>query len=391
MVAQHRRFRWGFAVVGVVIIALLAWVFFHPKAPPPHKPPPVAVTAAKVVVQDTPVVVSGLGAAQAWKSVLINTQVTGVLTYVAPEGTDVAAGALLAQIQVTPFQAVLTQAQGQLKRDQALLGGARVDLARFQQLAAQDSIARQQLDDQAALVKQDEGTVLLDQGAVAAAQFNVNNCRITAPMAGRVGVRLIDPGNIVTTSVTTGIVSLNQITPIAVTFSVPQGDFERLSQASNAFTRPLPAEAISQETGASLGMGELNIADNHVDPSTATVQLKARFPNASKALWPGQFITVRLTVQTLLNAITVPATAVNQGPKGSYVYVIGAGNKVSMQPVVVATTQDTTDVIQSGLKAGDTVVTDGQMSLKPGMTVAVHQTAAAPPTGPAASSGKPGA
>jgi multidrug efflux system membrane fusion protein len=391
MVAQHRRFRWGFAVVGAVIIALLAWVVFHPKPPPPHKPPPVAVTAAKVVVQDIPVSISGLGAAQAWKSVLINTQVNGMLTYVAPEGTDVAAGALLAQIQVAPFQAALTQAQGQLKRDQALLAGARVDLARFQQLAAQDSIAKQQVDDQVALVKQDEGVVLADQGAVAAAQFNVNNCRIVAPVSGRVGVRLIDPGNIVTTSTTTGIVSVNQITPIAVTFSVPQGDFQRLSQASNAFARPMPAEAISQETGASLGMGELSIADNHVDASTATVELKARFPNAAKTLWPGQFITVRLTLETLPNAVTIPAAAVNQGPKGPYVYVIGAGGKVSLQPVVVATTQDTTDVIQSGLKGGETVVTDGQMSLKPGMTVAIQQTAAAAPTGPAASAGKPGA
>jgi multidrug efflux system membrane fusion protein len=392
MVAQRqRRFRWGFAVVGVVIIALLAWVFLHPKAPPPHKPPPVAVTAAKVVVQDIPVSISGLGAAQAWKSVLINTQVNGMLTYVAPEGTDVAAGALLAQIQVAPFQAALTQAQGQLKRDQALLAGARVDLARFQQLAAQDSIAKQQVDDQAALVKQDEGVVLADQGAVAAAQFNVNNCRIVAPVSGRVGVRLIDPGNIVTTSITTGIVSVNQITPIAVTFSVPQGDFQRLSQASNAFSRPMPAEALSQETGASLGMGELSIADNHVDPSTATVELKARFPNTAKTLWPGQFITVRLTLQTLPNAVTIPAAAVNQGPNGSYVYVIGAANKVSMRPVVVATTQDTTAVIQSGLKAGETVVTDGQMSLKSGMTVAIHQTAAPTPTGPAVSTGKPGA
>ncbi|HEX4198974.1 MAG TPA: efflux RND transporter periplasmic adaptor subunit [Caulobacteraceae bacterium] len=377
--------------MGAVIIALLAWVVFHPKPPPPHKPPPVAVTAAKVVVQDIPVSISGLGAAQAWKSVLINTQVNGMLTYVAPEGTDVAAGALLAQIQVAPFQAALTQAQGQLKRDQALLAGARVDLARFQQLAAQDSIAKQQVDDQVALVKQDEGVVLADQGAVAAAQFNVNNCRIVAPVSGRVGVRLIDPGNIVTTSTTTGIVSVNQITPIAVTFSVPQGDFQRLSQASNAFARPMPAEAISQETGASLGMGELSIADNHVDASTATVELKARFPNAAKTLWPGQFITVRLTLETLPNAVTIPAAAVNQGPKGPYVYVIGAGGKVSLQPVVVATTQDTTDVIQSGLKGGETVVTDGQMSLKPGMTVAIQQTAAAAPTGPAASAGKPGA
>jgi multidrug efflux system membrane fusion protein len=339
-----------------------------------------------------PISISGLGAAQAWKSVLINTQVNGMLTYVAPEGTDVPAGALLAQIQVAPYQAVLTQAQGALRRDQALLAGARVDLARFQKLAAQDSIAKQQVDDQTALVKQDEGTVLLDQGAVAAAQVNVNYCTIRSPVAGRVGVRLIDPGNIVTTAITTGIVSVNQVEPIAVTFSVPQGDFRKLSSVSNAFTRAMPAEALSQETNQPLGMGELNIADNHVDPTTGTVELKAQFPNTSRALWPGQFINVRLTLQTLPNAITIPAAAVNQGPKGAYVYVVGAGNKVSMRPVTVSTTQDTTAIIQSGLSAGETVVTDGQMSLKPGLTVAVQPAGGAlSPAAPAAPAKKAGA
>jgi multidrug efflux system membrane fusion protein len=391
MAAQHRRFRWGFAILGVVLVALVAWVIFHPKAPPPQKPPPVPVTVAKVVVQDMPISISGLGAAQAWKSVLINTQVNGMLTYVAPEGTDVAAGALLAQIEVAPYQAVLTQAQGALKRDQALLAGARVDLARFQMLAAQDSIAKQQVDDQTALVKQDEGTVLLDQGAVAAAQVNVNYTTIRSPVAGRVGVRLIDPGNIVTTAITTGIVSVNQVEPIAVTFSVPQGDFRKLSSVSNAFTRSMPAEALSQETSQPLGTGELNIADNHVDPTTGTVELKAQFPNTSRALWPGQFINVRLTLQTVPNAITIPAAAVNQGPKGAYVYVVGAGNKVSMRPVTVSSTQDTTAIIQSGLSAGETVVTDGQMSLKPGLTVSVQPAGGAPSPAPAAPAKKAGA
>jgi membrane fusion protein, multidrug efflux system len=390
MAAQHRRFRWGFAVLGVVLVVLVAWVIFHPKTAPPQKPPPVPVTVAKVVVQDMPISVSGLGAAQAWKSVLINTQVNGMLTYVAPEGTDVPAGALLAQVEVAPFQAVLTQAQGALKRDQALLAGARVDLARFQMLAAQDSIAKQQVDDQAALVKEDEGAVLLDQGTVAAAQVNVNHCTIRSPVAGRVGVRLIDPGNIVTTAITTGIVSVNQVEPIAVTFSVPQGDFRKLSSVSNAFARAMPAEALSQETNEPLGMGELNIADNHVDPTTGTVELKAEFPNTSRALWPGQFINVRLTLQTLPNAITIPAAAVNQGPKGAYVYVVGAGNKVSMRPVTVSTTQDTTAIIQSGLSPGETVVTDGQMSLKPGLTVAVQPAGGAPSPAPAAPAKKAG-
>jgi membrane fusion protein, multidrug efflux system len=377
--AVVRRRRWGFAVLGVVLIGLVIWAFIasHNK-PKPTKTPAVTVTTAKVSQQDIPLSISALGAAQGWRSVLISAQVTGQLTYVAPEGTDVAEGALLAQINSAPFVAALTQAQGALRRDQALLEEAKVDLRRYQTLVSQDSVARQTLDTQVALVQQDEGTVKLDQGAVAAAQVNVNFCRIVSPVAGRVGVRLIDPGNIVSTSTTTGIVSVNQITPIAVTFTVPQGDFQRLSDVSNGFSRPLATQALSQETGADLGSGELSIADNHVDASTGTVQLKARFPNAAKKLWPGQFVNVRLTLQMVEHATTVPAAAINQGPKGTFAYVVGPDGKAQVRPIVVRTNQDDTAIISSGLKPGETVVTDGQLTLKPGS--AVKQAPASSPT-----------
>lgn len=368
--AERRRPRWGFVLLGVLLVALVAWLVIASRKPAKAaKPPTVAVTAAKVTVRDVPVAVTALGAAQAWQGVLINAQVSGRLTYVAREGSDVAMGDRLAEIDPAPYVAALLQAQGALKRDQALLQGAKVDLARFQKLAAQDSIAVQQADDQAALVKQDEGTVVADQGTVAAAQVNVNYTKIKSPVSGRVGVRLIDPGNIVSPSVTTGIISVNQIVPIAVTFTVPQGDFQRLSDASNAFSRPLTTEAFSQESGADLGSGELIVADNHVDASTGTVELKARFPNLAKHLWPGQFVNVRLTLQTLPRAITIPASAVNQGPKGTFAYVVGPGQKAQARPIAVLTTQDQIAVIKSGLSAGETVVTDGQMSLKPGLTV----------------------
>ena len=386
--AKPRSRRWGFVLLGIVLVALVIWAMLAMHKPAkPAKAPVVSVSAAKVVVQDIPEAVTALGAAQAWQGVLINAQVTGMLTYVAREGSDVAAGDLLAEINSAPYRAALAQAQGALKRDQALLQGARVDLARYQTLVTQDSIARQQLDTQVALVKQDEGTVLLDQGAVAAAQVNVNYCRITAPVSGRVGVRLIDAGNIVSPAITTGIVSVNQIVPIAVTFTVPQGDFQRLSDVSNAFSRPLITQALSQDTDADLGSGELSIADNHVDSSTGTVQMKARFPNASKHLWPGQFVNVRLTLQTLAHATTVPATAINQGPKGAFVFIIGADSKVSVRPITVATTQDATVVVKTGLSAGETVVVDGQMSLKPGLTVKIRQ----PGPAAAASAKKPAA
>ena len=360
-----RRFRWGFVALGVLLVALIVWAFFASQKPTPTKgQPPVPVSVAKVTSQDVPVTVTALGAAQAWQGVLIVPQINGRLTYVAQEGQDVRTGETLVQIDCGPYQAALTQAQGQLKRDQATLEGARRDLARYQTLVSQNSIARQTAEDQAATVKQDEGTVLADQGNVQAAQVNVRYCRISSPVDGRVGVRLVDPGNVVTTGTTSGIISVNQIQPIAVTFSVPQGDFQRLVSASAGFSRPLPTQAASQETGADLGAGELVVADNHVDPTTGTVAMKARFPNPTRQLWPGQFVNVNLTLQTLPKATTVPAQAVNQGPKGAYVYLLGAGNKVTAQPVTVLTTQGDIAVIQSGLTPGQSVVTDGQMSLK---------------------------
>jgi multidrug efflux system membrane fusion protein len=377
--------------LAVAFVALVAWLWITTHQPAKAaKSPSVPVTTTKASVQDVPVVISAIGAAQAWQAVTINAQVTGKLTYVAPEGADVRAGALLAQIDSAPYVAILTQAEGTLRKDQALLEEAQIDLRRYQTLVAQDSISKQTAEDQAELVKQDEGVVQTDEGNVAAAKINVAYCRITAPTAGRVGVRLIDPGNIVTVAGTTGIVTLNQITPMAVTFELPEGDFQRLAQASSGFTRPMATTALSQETGQLLGTGELSVSDNHVDQTTGTVEMKARFPNDSRQLWPGQFLDVRLTLQTLPNVVTIPAAAVNQGPKGAYVYVVGPGAKAQMRPIQVLTTQDTTAIIKSGVKAGETIVTDGQMTLRPGLTVAVHPPAGGAGGG-ATSSKKPAA
>ena len=379
------RFWWGFALLGVLLIGLMIWTLAAPLKPAraagPHSgPQAVAVTTAKASLRDIPLSIDTLGAAQAWQSVLITAQVSGQLTYVAPEGTDVSVGQVVAQIDPATYRAALIQAQGALSRDTALLQAARVNLTRDQTLAAQDSIARQDLDTQAALVKQDEGTVAVDQGAVAAAEVNLSHCRITAPVSGRIGVRLIDPGNVITAGATAGIVSINQITPIAVTFKVPQGDFQRLADVSGGFTRPMTTEALSQETGAVLGDGVLGAADNHVDPATGTVEMKARFANMPKRLWPGQFVNVRLTLQTLSQAVVIPSAAVNQGPRGAYVYVVAATGKAAVQPIAVLATQDGMAVISSGLSSGQTVVTDGQMALKAGMTVSVRQPPGGPPS-----------
>lgn len=381
--AARRRNRWGFIVLGLVAVALVAWVLTHRKKAPPPGPPPVAVTTATVAVQDIPLTVSALGAAQAWNSATIRAQVSGMLLRVpVREGSDVRAGDLLAEIDPRPFQAALQQAQGALNRDQALLDVARVLLARDKQLLAQDSIARQDFDTQAALVKQDEGIVELDKGVVETAAINLKYCRITAPTDGRVGVRLVDPGNLVSSTDTTGVLILNQITPIAVTFTVPEGDFQRLASVSNRFHTPLAVQALSQETGEALGAGELSIADNRVDPTTGTVTLKARFANPSHQLWPGQFVNVQLVLQTLPRAIVIPLAAVNRGPKGAFAYVVGANSKVSVRPVTVTTVEGATAIIQSGLKPGEVVVTDGQLILKPGMTVRARPSAPQPAAAP---------
>jgi multidrug efflux system membrane fusion protein len=390
MATAPKRFRWGFLVVGAVLVGMILWlVYGNKKQTRNNASPTVAVTTTKATLRDFPVVVTALGAAQAWQGVTIRAQVNGRLLNVpVKEGAQVKKGQLLAEIDPAPYQATLMQAQGAQRRDEAALEQAHIDLQRYQTLLTQNSIAKQQVDTQAALVKQLEGTVMLDKGSVAAAQVNVNYTRIVSPVDGRVGVRLVDAGNIVSTQDTGGIIIVNEVSPIAVTFTVPQGDFQRLANLSEGFSKALTTTALSQETGAQLGTGVLVVADNRVDANTGTVQMKAKFPNADSKLWPGQFVNVRMTVQTLQHAVTVPANAVNQGPNGPFVFVVDA-NTARMQPVKVTTTQDFTAVIQEGVKPGDTVVTDGQLSLRPGSKV--HQRSASDGAGgPGAAGGRGG-
>jgi multidrug efflux system membrane fusion protein len=402
--ASRRRIHWGFAVLGALAIALVLWVLLKPH-PKPQRPHLIPVAAVRATVQDVPVSITALGAAQAWTSDTIFAQVSGRLLSVNfTEGASVRAGQVLAVIDPAPYRAALMQAEGTLARDQALLANARLDLKRYQTLAAQDSIARQTADTQTALVKQDEGVVLTDRGAVAAARVNLGWTRITSPISGRAGVRLVDPGNLVSASGSvgsapataaatngtaapggtsggsssggsggSGIVVINQIEPIAVTFTVPQGQFQHLIELTDGFRRPLAAVATSQETGDVLDRGELRIADNRVDPSTGTVELKARFDNAARRLWPGQFVNVELTLETLHGAVAIPSTAVNQGPNGPFVYIVGPKSRAVMRPVSIAWTQGTTSVAKNGVRPGDIVVVDGQMILKPGAEVRIMQ------------------
>src|ERR1700679_581383 len=297
---RHRQFNprmrtrrnWVFAGLGALAILIVAGVLLlrHPAKPAP--PPSIPVNVAKAATTDLPISITALGAAQAWTSVTVLAQVSGkLLTVDFKEGTDVKKGQLLAQIDPAPYLAILTQAQGTLARDRALLANARLDLERYVALDAANAISKQVLDTQRALVQQDEGTVKTDEGLVAAAQVNVGWCSIVSPVDGRVGVRLVDPGNLVNaggsvsntpstaapTNVSSstgnsgsGIVTINQIEPIAVTFTVPEGDFQQLQDVSHGFQQTLAAKAFSQESGALLDSGQLSIPDTHLAPPTGT-------------------------------------------------------------------------------------------------------------------------
>jgi membrane fusion protein, multidrug efflux system len=374
--SASKRVPLGLVGVGAVALGLFGWALLRDsRSSAPVAAPATAIRVAKVERRDVPVSINALAQAQGWQAVVVRAQVNGTLLKVpVREGSDVAKGDLIAEIDPAPFRAVLTQAQGALSRDQAQLELAKLKLTRYRELGELDSIAGLDVDSQAALVRQLEGDVMVDQGQVDAAQVNLNYTRILAPVAGRVGVRLVDAGNVIATTDTAGIVTINQISPIAVTFTVPQGEFQRLSQVSDGFRRTLVTQAYSQETGQLLDTGDLVVVDNRVDPSTATVQLKARFNNAERRLWPGQLLNVRLTLQTVRNVLALPTIAVNQGPKGPYAYVI-KDDMASVAPLDVDIRQDEIKVVKSGVEAGDTVVVEGQGSLRPGAKVAVRRAA----------------
>jgi multidrug efflux system membrane fusion protein len=395
--SEPRKRRWLFAVLAALALVLAGWSIFPGGPAKNPAPPAVPVTVATATRQDVPLAINEIGAAQAWTSVTILAQVSGKLLSVNfTEGTDVKAGDVLAVIDPTPYRAALEQAEGAMRRDQAALAEARRDLERFSALNKANAISVQQYQAQEALVRQDEGVVESDRGTVEMANTNLNWTRIIAPISGRVGVRTVDPGNLVSangsTSNTpataastnssnptqtggTGIVIINQIQPIAVTFTVPEGEFQALDEASNGFSVPLTTRAYSQETGQLLGTGELSIVDNRVDPSTGTVELKARFPNTDRRLWPGQFVNVQLTLHTVHNATTIPITAVNRGPNGSFVYVVAKNGHVAARAVTFRPATDALALIDNGIRPGEVVVTDGQMSLKTGSLVRIANAA----------------
>jgi multidrug efflux system membrane fusion protein len=370
---QRRSTLLSAAAVLLVLIGsalLLRHLAFSSK-PPTAAPPPVQVSLAQVRQQEVPIYRSGIGNVTPMASVTVKARIDGQLERVGfTEGQDVKAGQMLARIDPRTLQAQLQQVQAQKAKDQAQLANARADLQRYTTLIAQDAATQQQLDTQRALVAQLDAAVKTDDAQINYAQVQLSFTTISAPISGRVGARLVDPGNIVHAADANGLVVINQIDPIAVLFTLPEGAFPDINRALSANPQAITVQAYPREGHDLLGTGKLILLNNQIDAATGTVQLKGSFPNPSHTLWPGQFVNVRLVLGQRSQALTVPAAAVQRGQDGTYVYTVDAGNTVQSQKVQVASIQDGIAVIDQGLSAGQRVVVDGQYKLKPGASVA---------------------
>lgn len=329
---------------------------------------PVPVVADAVRSQDVPIYVTGIGTVQAFNTVTIRTRVDGQVDKVAfTEGQDVKVGDLLAQIDPRPFQAQLEQAQAQKASHEAQLADAQIDLKRFSNLAKSGAATGQSVDTQKALVAQLEANVQADQAAIDNATVQLGYTTITAPIAGRTGLRLVDQGNIVHATDQTGLVVLTQIEPISLIFTLPE---DALPDVAHAMAQsPLRVLAVSRDDKTELGDGTLALIDNQIDQTTGTIRLKATFPNKDHALWPGQFVNARLFLAVRHDGVTVPAAVVQRGPQGTFAYVIKPDSTVEMRPISVAQLRDGVALIDTGLRAGEQVVVDGQYKLRPGARV----------------------
>jgi multidrug efflux system membrane fusion protein len=353
-------------------LGYIAWTSLQQKQAANRARPdlPVPVLAATPRIQDVPVYLDGVGAVRALNNVLVRSQVDGKLIAVNfTEGQDVKKGDVLGEIDPVIYKAQLDQAVAKKAQDEAQLANQRLDLARYQQLAASNAGSKQQADTQRAVVAQQEALVNADQAAIDNMQAMLSYTKIIAPLSGRAGLRQVDQGNIIHASDATGLVIITQLQPIAVQFSLPQQQIVRVNAASA--NGALTVDVFGNDGITVIDTGTLKGIDNQVDPTTGTLKLKAEFPNASFQLWPGQFVNVRLKVDTLAKAIVVPTSAVQRGPAGTFSYVIGEGDIVTAKPVVVTQQNETDAVIASGLLPTDRVVTTGFANLSDGAKVII--------------------
>jgi multidrug efflux system membrane fusion protein len=357
-----------------LLVVLLFPACRHAQAegdPPDAAERVVPVVAAMVERRDVPIYLDGLGTAIASHTIPVHTQVDGRLLQVAfSEGQDVHRGQLLALIDPRPFLAQLEQAEGALARDRALLEQSQRNLTRIKTLRAQHLVAEENVDDQEALVRQYEGATQLDRGQVEAARVNLQYSRITAPIAGVVGVRLVDPGTVVHASDASGLVVLTQLDPIMVLVTLPQDELPQIARALRAGS--LPVELYSRDDSQRLGAGQVTALDNQINLTTATMRLKALAPNPNRLIWPNQFVKARVLVETRRSAIVVPSTAVERGPEGPIAFVIGSDQRVAMRKVKVDLTREDLSIVSSGLQPGERVVIEGGNQLHPGARVSLR-------------------
>jgi len=379
--AHSSRRRWLVALV-LCLIAGGACVFFIKQGKATKQAPqkgasasarPVPVVAVPAKKGDIGVYLTGLGTVTPLNTVTVKSRVDGQLMRVLfREGQIVKSSELLAEIDPRPFQVQLTQAEGQMARDVALLKNARLDLERFQTLFRQDSIARQQLDTQEALVRQYEGAIKVDQGQIDSAKLQMVYSRITAPLAGRVGLRQVDPGNIVHAADANGLVVITQLEPIAVIFPLPEDSLPQVLTRLKSRER-LPVEAFDREQKIKLATGTLLTVDNQIDPTTGTVKFKAVFPNSEDELFPNQFVNARLLLETKHDAVIVPASAIQRGPQGTFVYTVKSDKSVAVRPVTLGVAEAGMTSIAEGLEPGELVVSDGAERLRDGSLVEVKE------------------
>ncbi len=365
----------------VLLIAGAGWFALRSGAqtPSPAARPAtgVAATLVRVLRENVPDYQAGIGTVQAMATVTVKTRVDGQLERIGyVEGQDVKAGQVLAQLDARPLRAQLEQAQAQKARDEVQLANARVDLARYEGLIKEDATTQQTLDTQRALVAQLQAAVRTDTAQVHYAQIQLDYTTISAPLSGRTGARLVDPGNIVHAADPGGLVVINQIDPIAVVFTLPGDTVQAINRAQHRGGH-LPVLVYGRDGGPLLARGELVLVNNQIDATSGTVQLKARFANAEHVLWPGQYVDVRLVLGEFAQALTVPAAVVQRGATGTYAYAVDAEGKAQIRPITVLRIQDGRAVVTRGLQAGETVVVDGQYKLRPGVPVVARAPAAA--------------
>jgi multidrug efflux system membrane fusion protein len=381
--ARRRR---GFALPALVVLLIVAgvvWWTRHESAPQQGgsgggrgAAAPMSIVPETVSKGDIGINLNALGTVTSLATVIIRSQISGYLMKIDfKEGDEVRKGDLIAEIDSRPYEATLAQAKGQLARDEAILKGAQVDLARYQGLAAQNAVPHQTLDTQVALVAQDQGTVEADRASVKSAEVNLNYCRILSPIDGRVGLRQVDLGNYVTPGDTSGIVVITQLKPISVLFTVPEDNLQAIAKRLQAGA-VLPATAFDRSGANKIADGTLQTFDSQIDPTTGTIKLRAQFPNESEALYPNQFVNIRLLLDTHKDVTTMSTAGIQRGVPGTFVYLVNADDStVSVRPVKLGVTEGERVEVLSGLVPGDRVVIDGADKLRDGAKINVRTAA----------------